>query len=663
MKSTYHLLLLAGFTVFAYLQTFPQAGTLDNTFGNNGIVIYNYGQGYHDATFGVHVYTDSSILVCGSYMSGSTYIATGNLQKFLPDGSIDASWGTNGMVTFNYGVGGTFAYSMKVLSDGKILISGSTYITVANAAFFAARFNADGTPDLTFNGTGVWTYAYSTQEDICNTMILQFDGKIVLAGRSGGTVMNQLLFTRLNSDGTLDTGFGTNGFTAINSATQNENLNGLGLLSNGTIIGVGYTHVGNPWFGEFAIMVKLDSDGNPYAGFGTAGVMIPSVYTNYSQAFDCTIVNDTVIISSEMENGSQNLVVAKLDQNGNPDESFGTGGISTLSIDPLTYGYDIEYYQDNKFYICGTSGQSGLTAPRDFFLARYNYDGSIDGSFNGSGYVKTSVGSAWDHAFALDIGPDGKIVLAGFTAMGSTGDNDRALARYLNDYTPQPPLSADLKVFLDGPFNGTQMNTNLNPAHIPLSQPYNTAPWNYNGTESVASIPNADIVDWVLVEFRDATDASLATGSTMVSRQAAFLLKDGTVVSPDGSANISLSISTIQYSLFAVVWHRNHIGIMSAFPLINSGGIYTYDFTTGAGQVYGGSNGHKELAPGIWGMIGADGNADGQINNSDKLDIWTPQAGWSGYFSGDFNMDVQVNNLDKIDVWIPNSGSGGQVPY
>ena len=105
------------------------------------------------------------------------------MQKFLPDGSIDNSWGTNGMITFQYGIS-TIPNTMIVLPDGKILISGTTYLTAPDAEFFVARFNDDGSPDMTFNGTGVWTSAYAADEDICNAMVLQPDGKIVLpAGR------------------------------------------------------------------------------------------------------------------------------------------------------------------------------------------------------------------------------------------------------------------------------------------------------------------------------------------------------------------------------------------------------------------------------------------------------------------------------------------------
>ncbi|MBN3034530.1 MAG: hypothetical protein JW861_03025, partial [Bacteroidales bacterium] len=194
------------------------------------------------------------------------------------------------------------------------------------------------------------------------------------------------------------------------------------------------------------------------------------------------------------------------------------------------------------------------------------------------------------------------------------------------------------------------------------SQPYNTAPWNYTGTEAVTAIPNTDVVDWILVELRDAPDASSADTTTIVARQAAFLLKNGSVVAMDGQLVLQFSGLIVQQSLFAVIWHRNHLGIMSSGPLTETGGVYTYDFSTGMGQAYGGFLAHKELAPGIWGMTGADGNADQQINNTDKIEVWGPQAGSGGYKSGDYNMNGEVNNGDKNDVWAPNTGLGGQVP-
>ncbi|MBN1339100.1 MAG: hypothetical protein JXA03_07245 [Bacteroidales bacterium] len=223
-------------------------------------------------------------------------------------------------------------------------------------------------------------------------------------------------------------------------------------------------------------------------------------------------------------------------------------------------------------------------------------------------------------------------------------------------------LKLDLTMFMEGPFNGADMNTNLNTSgSIPLSQPYNTAPWNYSGTEAVAAIPSSNVVDWVLIELRDAPTASSATQATRIARQALFVLKNGTVTSLDGSSVAQFSVNPVN-QLFAVVWHRNHVAIMSATRLTQTAGVFTYDFTSGVGQAYGANNAHKQVAPGIWGMIGGDGNGDEQINNLDKNDVWAFQAGFSGYFSGDFNLDNQVNNNDKNDVWNPNTGLGGQVP-
>ncbi|MCD4736554.1 MAG: hypothetical protein K8R53_10960, partial [Bacteroidales bacterium] len=219
-----------------------------------------------------------------------------------------------------------------------------------------------------------------------------------------------------------------------------------------------------------------------------------------------------------------------------------------------------------------------------------------------------------------------------------------------------------LKGFLEGPFSGTEMNNTLtNGGYVPLSQPYNTLPWNYNGTEAVTSFPSPEVVDWILVEFRDAPDASSALSGTVIDRQAAFVLNNGNIVDVNGNSLMQFSYN-VNHQLFAILWHRNHVGIMSAFPLLPSAGIYGYDFTTAEGQVYGGINGHVELTTGIWGMAAGDGNADSQINNLDKNDVWAVEAGSSGYYSGDFNMDSQVNNSDKNDMWIPNTGFGGQIP-
>lgn len=222
-------------------------------------------------------------------------------------------------------------------------------------------------------------------------------------------------------------------------------------------------------------------------------------------------------------------------------------------------------------------------------------------------------------------------------------------------------FEVSLKVFLEGPFNGSEMNTNLTTLISP-AQPYNIAPWYYFGDEEVWNVVNSDIVDWVLVELRQTGGgASTALPSTVFARRAAFLLYDGTITSLNGYQPPAFFAEPTE-DVYAVVWHRNHVGVMSANPLgfVNDG--YEYDFSSGEGQVYGGSLGHKEIGPGIYGMTAADGDANLQVNNADKNEVWAVEAGTSGYMAGDFNLDNQVGNTDKIDMWMPNGGKGSQVP-
>lgn len=221
-------------------------------------------------------------------------------------------------------------------------------------------------------------------------------------------------------------------------------------------------------------------------------------------------------------------------------------------------------------------------------------------------------------------------------------------------------IYVDLKVFLEGPFNGTDMSTDLtNLPDFPKSQPYNALPWNYTGDEQVITFPS-NVVDWVLVEYRDAVDATSATFSTVIGRQAAFLLNDGSVVDLDGISDLQPSFSVMQ-ELFVVIRHRNHLAVMSNDPLPMTGGIYTYDFTNAENKAYGGSNGHKMVGVGVWGMVSGNCNGDGLTDMLDKS-IWATETGFSKYSGSDLNFDLQIDNIDKNDFWVPNSGMGSQVP-
>jgi PKD repeat protein len=254
----------------------------------------------------------------------------------------------------------------------------------------------------------------------------------------------------------------------------------------------------------------------------------------------------------------------------------------------------------------------------------------------------------------FNAGGSYSVTLVASNASGSGSETKTDFIQVIN-----PIIELNLNVYLEGPFNGNQMNAILD-NHIPLIQPYNVSPWNYAGSESVVSIP-ANVVDWVLVELRDAPTAGGATSSTVFARKAGFILYNGQVVGLDGISNLTFPNSVTQ-QLFVVIWHRNHLGIMSASAVTSSGGIHSYDFTTGSATAHGGVNGHKQLATGVWGMISGDGDRDGVIGMDDKSGLWESEAGTEGYMFSDYNLDRQSNNIDKDSFWVPNIGRGSQVP-
>jgi hypothetical protein len=215
-----------------------------------------------------------------------------------------------------------------------------------------------------------------------------------------------------------------------------------------------------------------------------------------------------------------------------------------------------------------------------------------------------------------------------------------------NESVPSPELSSaivvDTKVFLEGCYNGGgTMRTSLNTAHlIPLTQPYNVAPWNYPGTETVSSIPS-DVVDWVLVQLR-------SSPTTVVKTRAAFLKSNGMVVDLDGTGLVKFAGSPAT-TYYIVVMHRNHLSVMTALAPALSGTSSLYDFTTAQTQAYG-TNPMADLGGGKYGIISGDANGDGIVDATDRSDAWNDRL-QTGYKSSDVNLDGIVDASDRSDIW------------
>lgn len=252
--------------------------------------------------------------------------------------------------------------------------------------------------------------------------------------------------------------------------------------------------------------------------------------------------------------------------------------------------------------------------------------------------------------------------LPGTTTVQVFAENLQTYLTYSVNFTVSDTYYLDAGILLEGPYNESQMNTSLNQQGlIPLNQPFNQPPWNYSGTESVGSIPNGNIVDWILVELRDANSPATANGLTTLTRKAGFLLTNGQIVNLDGSSPLNFS-SLFNINLYLVIWHRNHLGVLSNYALQANEGVFSYYFTDDSGKFYGSSDGYVELSPNIFGMADGDLDHNKNVEQTDKTDFWENEAGKSGYLSSDANMDGQVDNDDKNLILLPNVGKWSQVP-
>lgn len=217
-----------------------------------------------------------------------------------------------------------------------------------------------------------------------------------------------------------------------------------------------------------------------------------------------------------------------------------------------------------------------------------------------------------------------------------------------------PCRAIDIRVFLEGPYNSDTglMRTSLNELGLlPLSQPYNVAPWHYDGDEHVESFA-ADVVDWVLVELRDAATAEAAAAKTSFSKMALLLTGDGRLLSPDMILPGLDDGLEIEEGLFVVVRHRNHIDILSAAPLAfdEASNAYSVDLSASADKVFGGSAAYNLIDEGrsLHAMVAGDADGDGSILPADRLLFREGFGIADDYNEADYDMDGEVLPADRV---------------
>lgn len=216
-------------------------GSLDATFGSGGEIATDFNQRNDDA-LAIILQSDGKIVAAGDATSLATFIDFA-LTRYLPDGSLDAAFGTGGKVETDFGGKNLDQARSAVLqADGKIVVAGTTVSKNGlTQQFGIARYSSSGIQDTTFGRRGLATVNFGSSGQIAHTVLLQPDGKLVMVGLSDNESSDSdFLIARINGNGTLDSTFGTAGEVRTSLGDLNGGANAGLLQSDGKIVAVGF---------------------------------------------------------------------------------------------------------------------------------------------------------------------------------------------------------------------------------------------------------------------------------------------------------------------------------------------------------------------------------------------------------------------------------------
>jgi uncharacterized delta-60 repeat protein len=394
-------------------------GGHDPTFGHNGHELTDFAGGA-DSGQAVAIQPDQKIVV-----GGEAVLATGfgdfGLARYQPDGALDPAFGVGGLVTTDFFGAFDYVESLAIQPDGKILAGGAS-VQGTQQAPALARYEPDGTLDGSF-GTGgklVWAFATSSR---FTSVAIDASGRILAAGYAQSGLFFRPLVVRFLSDGSVDDTFGAGGVWT-DHVVGDETLGQLAVQPDGKIVACGTAK------DRVFQVIRLDSDGRLDSTFGTSGrVLTPFPRVAWAAADALALALDgTIVVGGGTPT---DFALARYEVDGALDTSFGDRGLVTTDFDANRDSlYAIALQPDGKIVAVGSALDT--LNNQHFALARYQPDGTLDTGFGRGGRVMDSVLPAFGVYAAVALQLDGKIVAAGsiLPSLGIT-DGDIVVSRYL----------------------------------------------------------------------------------------------------------------------------------------------------------------------------------------------------------------------------------------
>ncbi|PYE55714.1 hypothetical protein [Deinococcus yavapaiensis] len=400
------------------------AGSLDTTFGANGIAVTPIGIG-EDVPYAMAVQDDGKLVVVGSTMN-STTSSDFAVVRYTRDGALDSTFGQGGKVVVDFAGKSDIARAVAIDAQGRVVVAGGVTSAADKERFGVVRLTATGARDGSFGQNGLATLDFGGESRA--QAVLVTPSAIVVGGQATVDTTTGVDFAvaRLTQTGALDASFGTGGkvTTAVASGNGGDAVRALALQGTRIVAAGGD--------GDFKA-VRYTTAGVLDASFA-AGGKLGTVFGGDIATVNAVTVDaqGRLVLAGQRQNDT---AIVRLNENGAFDASFGSGGKQVVPISAANWdaATGVAVQSDGKLVLGGWAYEGGSSAG-NFAVTRLTASGQLDASFGQGGTTVTSVapGSKADEVRAVVLQPDERIPATRVVAVGVRNDSnqDFALTRY-----------------------------------------------------------------------------------------------------------------------------------------------------------------------------------------------------------------------------------------
>lgn len=410
-------LLLILFVCIA-VQLPAQQYIVDSNFAVNGIGTYSSGgTGNNERATSMVSQGNGRYVIGGSSLGANR---DNGFVRIKANGTLDSTFGTNGMFRTAVVTGVDEQVSnIAMLPDSSIIAQCQT--TTGSIKPFLIKLTKNGSIDTTFNnGTGEWVSALSSSTHYFFGMAITNSGKIVCVGEDQEGSPDRLLMAMFNPNGTLDSTFGTNGVAKFAFGGTYHSGRNVRIDPAGKIVVVGQRNSSNS--SVAGAILRFNPDGSLDSTFSNDGWLTVNSTTTQGIFFDVAFANNgDLLVTGYASTGNTNtdrIFLARYDNAGNAIQSFGTNGKKEIDLVPsLTdRGYRILPAGNNRYYLSFRAKRNSSVGSQDIYLMRILGNGEIDTTFGQGGVIYTDFDNLDNEMSAMAIRPSGEILVLGYTS-------------------------------------------------------------------------------------------------------------------------------------------------------------------------------------------------------------------------------------------------------